>query len=106
MIKEAWKNLREFIDEINTTSARILVSLFLAGIIVLSSLVMMFLQLEIDIAVLGALCAFVVSMGGLDVLQYNTKRKTFIPEQTSTPDAPTVAANRVAGAEHGVEFTP
>lgn len=106
MLKEVWGGLIRFVQEINTTSSRILVSIILATIIVLSTLIMMFLELKIDIAVLAALCAFVVSLGGLDVLQYKTKRETFIPETTSATDSNSTVANRIIGNEHGVEFTP
>lgn len=106
MLKEAWRSLVDFIQEVNTTSSRILASIILATIIVLATLIMMVFKIEINETVLGILCTFVVSMGGLDVIQFTQKRKSFVPEATvSRPDISTTVANRVIGEEHGVEFT-
>lgn len=106
MLKEAWRGLVDFVQEINTTSSRILASIVLATIIVLSTLVMMVFKIAINEAVLGILCTFVVSMGGLDVIQFTQKRKSFVPDATvSGPDISATVSNRVIGEEHGVEFT-
>lgn len=111
MIKKLWQELIEFIDNINTTNTRILTSVVLASIIVLTTLVMLFLKVAINETVLGILCAFVVSLGGLDVVQFTQKRKSFKPEIVLDPDS-TIAtkitatvSNRAIGDDHGVEFT-
>lgn len=105
MIKAAWLGLVNFVQEINTTSSRILVSLVLSAILVFSVLVMMFLRLSINETALGILCTFILSMGGLDVIQFTQKRKSFIPDQPADNITPNVTANRVVGNDHGVEFT-
>lgn len=106
MIKEAWRGLIDFVQDINTTSARILVSVILATIVTICVLVMMFLETKIEIVVLGALFAFILSLGGLDVIQYSQKRKTFIPDASTAPDVSTTVTNRALGDDHSVEFTP
>lgn len=107
MIKEAWAGLLMFVQEINTTSSRILVSLLLSSIIVLVTLTMMVLKIPIDVTVLIALCGFVATLGGLDVIQFTQKRKSFKPEIIVDPtiNVDATVANRAIGDEHGVEFT-
>lgn len=105
MIKEAWQGLVDFVQEINTTSARILVSVVLATVVTICVLVMMFLGTKIDIAALGALLAFIVSLGGLDVIQYTQKRKSFVPDPAPTTNIAATVTSRAIGDDHGVEFT-
>lgn len=100
-----FNNILQTIAEINTTSTRILVSVGLAIIATISVLVMMFLQIKIEIAVLGALFAFIVSLGGLDVIQYKVKRESYVPDPASTTDISATVSNRAIGTEHGIEFT-
>lgn len=107
MMKAAWQGLMDFIQEVNTTSTRIIVSLAMAVLLVLTALTMMVFKVPISEGVLGILCGFILSMGGLDVIQYTQKRRTY--QAPSTPEAPDAneISNRRVGSEHpGIEPTP
>lgn len=101
------KKIVDFLQEVNTTSTRIVASVLLTTLIVLCTLIMMFFKIIIQVEVLISLCTFVLSMGGLDVIQFTQKRKTFIPESNESGNSSVLSAsNRAIGNEHGVEFTP
>ena len=97
----------DFLQDVNTTSIRIVVSVGLTVLVVMCVLVMMFFNIEISEAILGILCGFILSMGGLDVIQYTQKRRSYIAPSTPEVSDATQINNRRVSSEHpGIEPTP
>lgn len=106
-VKKEVRDLIEFLNDFNTTSGRIVATI---GLAYLTGIRVLFLDKwlgPMSVEVLGAWSLFLATLGGMDVYQFNVKRKSFIPAGTSNGgSAPVdIAANRVVGQEEGIEFT-
>lgn len=65
------------LSEIPTTNLRIVVSLALACIYVLTLLVLLACKVALPVEVAGGLGAFILAMLGVDVTQFWVKRSTY-----------------------------
>lgn len=107
-INKAFSTINDAVSELNTTNVRIITSISLAIVVVVTTLVAELINKPIHEAALVTLCTFVLSLGGLDVIQFTQKRKSFDPRlgrDNSGTDTSNVMSRRSNQEHDGVEAT-